>query len=282
MARDDTAPQPTTSRARLRRSGRTLVRVGAILSAIALLLTLIGGWSTRSFLDHISENSVELLTGEAEVSLPADTTRNLYVMGGLVAPGELDPTPVEHLACTIEDSEGRSVAFQDRSAERVGLDSMIARIQLVGTFTAPAEDTYTARCDGLGVVVAPEINPWAVGLRLATLAIGAIGAFAGLSMLLIGGVLLLLVRGDDSEYRREDDEGLPPEEGADEWFEGSAPAEDGDGHETYEDEYVELTPEELDALSPEDIEELVASGALVFEDDDEHEAPEDGAGRGPT
>ncbi|OLT39912.1 hypothetical protein BJF86_06655 [Serinicoccus sp. CNJ-927] len=282
MPADDAAPVTRSSRARLRRSGRHLVRFGGLLAVVSLVVTLIGGWATRSLLDHLQSNSAELLDGTATVSLVEGTERTLYVTGGLIAPGEIVPTPVEQITCTIT-GPGGELPFTTLAEEgsRVGIDTALARFQVVGHFRAEQAGEHLIDCEGRGVVVAPEVSPASALLRLGGLALGSLGTFVGLSMLLIGGVLLLLVRPpeDGAEEVVED---APPEEGADEWWEDEAgedrPA-DGDAAvpsgEVMDDagapgeDYVDLTDEEFAALSEEEIAELVASGQLVLVDDDE-------------
>ncbi|GAA4872000.1 hypothetical protein [Serinicoccus chungangensis] len=279
MPSDRPAPTTRTSRARLRRSGRHLLRLGGLLAVVSLVITLLGGWATRSLLEHLQSNSAELLDGTATVSLTEGTQRTLYVTGGLVAPGEIAPTPVEQITCTIT-GPGGELPFTTLAEQgsRVGIDTALARFQVVGDFTATDTGEHRIDCEGLGVVVAPEVGPANALLRLGGLALGTLGTFVGLSMVLIGGVLLLLVRapqgGEDSEEIIDD---APPAEGADEWWEDEA-GEDrpegagrpaGTGTEDDDAEFVDLTDEELAALSDEQIAELVASGQLVFVDDDE-------------
>ncbi|WP_281964580.1 hypothetical protein [Serinicoccus marinus] len=282
MPADDAAPVTRSSRARLRRSGRHLVRFGGLLAVVALVVTLIGGWATRSLLDHLQSNSAELLDGTATVSLVEGTERTLYVTGGLIAPGEIVPTPVEQITCTITGPGGElPFTTLDEEGSRVGIDTALARFQVVGHFRAEQAGEHLIDCEGRGVVVAPEVSPASALLRLGGLALGSLGTFVGLSMLLIGGVLLLLVRPpeDGAEEVVED---APPEQGADEWWEdeaGESRPADGDAAvpsgEVRDDagapgeDYVDLTDEELAALSEEEIAELVASGQLVFVDDDE-------------
>ena len=303
MSSEQDAPQShgraPSSRGRLRRSGRALVRVGGILLAISLVVALVGGLTTRSLINNLRDNSAELLDGTATVSLGAGAERALYVTGGLVAPGEDLPTPVEEIECTVTGPGGDvPVTHLSDSGQRVGLDNPLARFQVVGSFQAAEAGQHTISCNCLGVVVAPEVSPAGGLLRLGALTLGSMGTFAGITMLLLGGVLLLFARqgGDEDE----DDEVVadlaePPSEGAEKWWsEGSrsrarrAASEDGDAGEDQddaaddvgddgtgadevdeEDEYVDLTEEELAALSDEQIAELVASGALVFVDDDD-------------
>ena len=95
-------PEPGARRGRLRRAGRKLVRVGGLLLAIALVLTLIGGLTTRNLLDNLRTHSAELLDGVGSVELTAGDERTLYVTGGLITPGEQVPTPVENITCTVQ------------------------------------------------------------------------------------------------------------------------------------------------------------------------------------
>ena len=303
MSSEQDAPHPDGrrpgSRGRLRRSGQALVRVGAVLLALSLVAVLVGGLTTRSLIDNLRDNSAELLDGTATVSLSAGAERALYVTGGLVAPGEDLPTPVEDIRCTVSGPGGDvPVSHLSDDGQRVGLDNPLARFQVVGSFRADEAGQHTVDCNGRGVVVAPEVSPADGVLRLGALMLGSMGTLAGVTMLLIGGVLLLVVRHGTDE---EDDEGYavgegaqPPTEGAEEWWEDetrspAAVPDDADGptgaaadgpaeEEQQDDEaspdtdadddYVELTDEELAALSEEQIAELVASGALVFVDDE--------------
>lgn len=284
-------PRPT-SRGRLRRSAQALVRVGAVLLAVSLLVALVGGLTTRGLIDNLRTNSAELLDGTATVTLPAGAERALYVTGGLVAPGEELPTPVEEIRCTVTGPGGEvAVGHLADDGQRVGLDNPLARFQVVGSFRAEQAGPHTLDCNGRGVVVAPEVSPADALLRLGALSLGSLGTFAGITMLLIGGLLLLVVRhGTDDE----DDDGYavgegaePPSEGAEEWWEDEAgdgvpdparppagrPADgsaDGNGAEADdEDDFVELSDEELAALSEEQIAALVASGQLVFVEEDQ-------------
>lgn len=255
-----TTGRPNPSRARLRRSGRQLVRVGAVLTVLSLVLTLVAGLLTRSMVSHLQDNSAELLDGRASVRLQEGTERTLYVTGGLIAPGELAPTPVEQISCGITGPDGRPVALDDRTADRVGIDVAVARIQVVGHFTAVADGDHLVECDGLGVVLSPELAPASVVARVGGLLLGSLGTILGVTMLLIGGVLLMLRRdGHEDEVLDED---LPPAEGADEWWEEER-------SDRGEDDYVELSEEELAAFTDEELEELVASGAIVFVDDED-------------
>lgn len=286
-----TTDRPHHSRARLRRSGRQLVRVGAVLTVVSLVVTLVAGFMTRSMVNHLQDNSAELLDGSATVTLREGTDRTLYVTGGLIAPGELVPTPVEQISCRITGPDGRPVDLDDRTADRVGVDLAVARIQVVGHFTAAADGEHVVECDGLGVVISPEVSPASVVARIGGLALGSLGTILGVTMMLIGGVLLLLRRDDEDEEELVDED-LPPEEGAEEWWEEErsgrgvsdgdgtstpdAGADDGqldedgaDDGELDEDDYVELTEEELASFTDEELEELVASGAIVFVDEDE-------------
>lgn len=289
--------RPHTSRGRLRRSGQALVRVGAVLLAISLVVVLVGGLTTRSLIDNLQDNSAELLDGTATVSLTAGAERTLYVTGGMVAPGEDLPTPVEDIRCTVAGPGGdRPVGHLTDEGKRVGLDNPLARFQVVGSFTAGQAGQHTIECNGRGVVVAPEVSPADGLLRLGALMLGSLGTFAGVTLLLIGGILLLVVRhGTDGD--EDEDEGYavgggaqPPSEGAEEWWEdetrspaavrgeddadrGSPDGTDGAEVEAIlylpeDDDYVELSDEELASLSEEQIAELVASGALVFVDED--------------
>lgn len=281
MPTDDLEPHTSSrvSRGRLRRSGRQLVRLGTVLTVLSLLVALVAGWATRSLLDHLQSNSAELLDGSATVALTQGAERTLYVTGGLIAPGELVPTPVDQISCTITGPSGE-VPF-DRLADqgkRVGIDTTLARLQVVGTFRAQDTGEHELSCEGRGVVVAPEIGAASAIARLGGLVLGSLGTFLGLTMVLIGGVLLLLTRGGEESEDDLDDTAAPPAEGADEWWEeeaatrprpdplGGDPGEDAD---VAEDDYVEVSDEELAALSDEQIQELVASGALIFVDDDE-------------
>lgn len=260
-----TTGRPHPSRARLRRSGRQLVRVGAVLTVLSLVVTLVAGFLTRSMVSHLQDNSAELLDGTATVQLAEGTERTLYVTGGLVAPGELVPTPVEQISCEITGPDGQQVALDDRTADRVGIDVAVARIQVVGHFTSVADGDHLVECDGLGVVLSPELAPASVVARVGGLLLGSLGTILGVTMLLIGGVLLTLRR-DGAEDDEVLDEDLPPAEGADEWWEEEQ-ADRGEP-DPAEDDYVELSEEELAAFSEEELEELVASGAIVFVDPD--------------
>lgn len=262
-----TSHRPSISRARLRRSGRQLVRAGAVLVVVSLVVTLVAGFMTRSMITHLQDNSAELLDGTASVPLAAGAERTLYVTGGLVAPGELVPTPVEQISCEITGPDDRSVAFDDRTADRAGIDLAVARIQVVGHFTAEVGGEHLVECEGLGVVLSPELAPASVLARLGGLGLGSLGTILGLTMLLIGGVLLVL-RQDEDEAAVALEEDLPPEEGADQWWEKNPREPEADDAELEADDYVELSEEELAAFTDEELEELVASGAIVFEDDD--------------
>lgn len=261
MDEPGTTARPNPTRARLRRSGRQLVRVGAVLTVVSLVVTLVAGFLTRSMINHLQDNSAELLDGGASVTLQEGTERTLYVTGGLIAPGELVPTPVEQISCEVTGPDGQPVALDDRTADRVGIDLAVARIQVVGHFTAEVAGEHQVECAGLGVVLSPELAPASVLARLGALGLGSLGTILGVTMLLIGGVLLVLRRETDEDAAA-DEEDLPPEEGADQWWEEGT-SEPG------EEAYVELSEEELAAFSDEELEELVASGAIVFEDDDE-------------
>ncbi|GGK68210.1 hypothetical protein [Ornithinimicrobium pekingense] len=300
--------RPPSSRGRLRRSGQALVRVGAVLLAISLVVALVGGLTTRGLINNLRDNSAELLDGTATVSLSAGAQRALYVTGGLVAPGEDLPTPVEDIDCTVSGPGGDvPVRHLSDEGQRVGLDNPLARFQVVGSFRAAEAGDHTIECNGLGVVVAPEVSPADGLLRLGALMLGSLGTFAGVTMLLIGGILLLVVRHGTDETEDDGyavgDGAEPPSEGAEEWWEdetrspaavraADGPEDDtdddtddvtddvdaetddadlelvGDELDASDDDYVELTDEELAALSDEQIAELVASGALVFVDED--------------
>lgn len=286
-----------SNRGRLRRSGQALLRVGALLLAISLVVTLVGGLTTRSMINHLRTNSAELLDGTATVTLDEDVTRALYVTGGLVAPGEDLPTPVEDIRCTVTGPDGDvPVAHLVDEDRKVGLDNPLARFQVVGSFRAAAAGEHTIDCSGLGVVVAPEVSPAGAALRIGSLMLGSLGVFGGATLLLIGGALTLIVRHGTDE---EEDDGLkvgagaPPEEGAEEWWEEERKspaaerdpaAEEDDEENTDEDdlgdgtpadgdddEFIDLTDEELASLSDEEVAELLASGALVYVDEDEVE-----------
>ncbi|MFK5633757.1 hypothetical protein [Ornithinimicrobium sp. LYQ103] len=295
--------QHPSNRGRLRRSGQALVRVGALLLAVSLVVTLVGGLTTRSMIDHLRTNSAELLDGSATVTLDQGATRALYVTGGLVAPGEDLPTPVEAIECTVAGPDGDvPVAHLADEGRQVGLDNPLARFQVVGSFRAADAGQHTITCSGLGVVVAPEVSPAGAALRIGSLMLGSLGVFGGATLLLIGGALALIVRYGTEE---DDDDGLevgagdPPVEGAEEWWEeerrspaaerdplDGAPADDdvdgldesddGELAESDEDEYIDLTDEELASLSDEEIAELLASGALVYVDEDDEDAESGG------
>lgn len=272
--------RPRTSRGRLRRSATAMVRVGGLLLALSLVAVLVGGLTTRSLINNLQDNSAELLDGSATLSLPANAERALYVTGGLVAPGEDVPTPVQDIECTVTGPSGPvPVTHLSEDGKRVGLDNPLARFQVVGSFRTTQGGEHTVACNGLGVVLAPEISLSGGVLRLGSLMLGSMGTLAGLTLLLIGGSLLLVVRQGTAE---EDDDGYavgdggePPSEGAEDWWEeetrsparvvspGTADEDDSD-----DDGYVELSDEELAALSDEEIAELVASGAIVFVDED--------------
>lgn len=297
MSSDDLEPRASSrvSRGRLRRSGRQLVRLGAVLTVISLVVALVSGWATRSLLDHLQTNSAELLDGTATVTLGEGAERTLYVTGGLIAPGELVPTPVDQISCTITGPSGE-VPFESLAdqGKRVGVDTALARLQVVGHFTAEEAGEHDLNCDGLGVVVAPEIGAASAIARLGGLVLGSLGTFLGLTMLLIGGVLLLFMRGPQDAEDDLDDRAAPPPEGAEEWWEDETgpqlrvsghqdpsladDAGDDMGEDAEEDDYVEVSEEELAALSEEQIQELVDSGALIFVDEDE---PDDRTAEGP-
>ncbi len=285
-----------------------MVRVGAVLLALSLVLVLVGGLTTRSLLNNLRDNSAELLDGTATVTLGAGAERDLYVTGGLVAPGESAPTPVEDIVCTVEGPAGEvPVAHLADEGRRVGLDNPLARFQVVGSFRAQAAGDHTISCTGRGVVVAPEVSPADGLLRLGGLMLGSMGSLAGITLLLIGGALLLVVRhgtdGQDDDDDAVADSGEPPAEGAEEWWEdethgpAALPDEDEQGGEVHdgaedglgtedgplagedqeadedlaevdEDGFIELTDEELAAMSEDEIAELLASGDLVFIDDE--------------
>ena len=170
--------------------------------------------------------------------------------------------------------------------KRVGIDTMLARLQVVGTFRAEETGEHELTCDGLGVVVAPQIGAASAIARLGGLVLGSLGTFLGLTMVLIGGVLLLFMRGGDGEDDL-DDTADPPPEGADEWWEDEAapeadarPGQDDDARFVDQDDYIEVSEEELAAMSEEQIQELVGSGALIFVDDDESMVHGDPGGPG--
>lgn len=302
--------RPRTNRGRLRRAGQAMVRVGALLLAISVVVLLVAGFTTRSLIDNLRDNSAELLDGTARITLSAGSERTLYLTGGLVAPGETAPTPVDQVVCTVLGPSGevpvRHLADEGR---RVGLDNPLARFEVVGSFRAQSSGEHTVECTGRGVVVAPEVSPADGLLRLGGLMLGSMGTLAGATLLLIGGALLLVVRHgtddqDDDGYAV-GDAGEPPSGGAEEWWEDEAqgpsalavPDGENDGgtadldqhlteeaghgtndaapvqaadraDQTDDDDYVELSDDELAALSEEEIAELLASGALVFVDDE--------------
>lgn len=291
MPADDLEPQASSrvSRGRLRRSGRQLVRLGTVLTVLSLVVALVAGWATRSLLDHLQTNSAELLDGSATVALTQGSERTVYVTGGLIAPGELVPTPVEQISCTVTGPSGE-VPFDSLAdqGKKVGIDTALARLQVVGSFQAEETGEHELACDGLGVVVAPEVGAASAIARLGGLVLGSLGTFLGVTMVLIGGVLLLVMRGAEEEDDP-DDAAAPPAEGADEWWEDEADqdaragsvdddldedqadlvADLEDGDYVDEGDYVEVSEEELAAMSEEQIQELVDSGALIFVDDDE-------------
>src|SRR5690606_9192529 len=140
--------RPHASRGRLRRSGQALVRVGAMLLAISLVVGLVGGLTTRSLINNLRDNSAELLDGSTTVSLSAGAERALYVTGGLVAPGEDLPTPVEDIDCTVTGPGGDvPVTHLSDEGQRVGLDNPLARFQVVGSFRADQGGEHTIQCD---------------------------------------------------------------------------------------------------------------------------------------
>lgn len=219
----DPVDRPRTSRGRLRRSGQSMLRVGLLLLAIALVVTLVSGLATRSLLDNLRSNSSELMDGTATLTLDAGQSRALYVTGGLVAPGEDLPTPVEEITCTVTGPDGGvPVSHLKDEDRRVGVDNPLARFQIVGSFRTTAAGEHQIDCSGLGVVVAPEISPASALMRLGGLMLGSLGVFAGFTLALIGGAITLIVRHGTDE---EDDDGYdvgvgePPAEGADEWWE---------------------------------------------------------------
>lgn len=298
-------PEPGARRGRLRRAGRKLVRVGGLLLAIALVLTLIGGLTTRNLLDNLRTHSAELLDGVGSVELTAGDERTLYVTGGLITPGEQVPTPVENITCTVQ-GPGAAVPVNHLKDEdkKIGIDLALARFQVVGDFRATATGTHEISCTGLGVVVAPEVGAASALARLGALTLGSLGVFAGATLLLLGAILSLLMRRGEDEPDDDDldDGALPPEQGAEKWWEEGTPRpadeqgpdeqgpdeetagdldqEVGDGYEDLDDDgFVELSDEELNALTEEEIAELVASGALIFVDEDEelvHRPDDDG------
>lgn len=285
MPVDESEPtvRPSAGRARLRRSGRKLVRVGALLLVVSLVVTLISGFATRSLITHLQTNSAELLDGTARVPLTAGTERTLYVTGGLVAPGELVPSSLDQISCEVTGPDEQPVPFVDRTDDAVGVDLVAARIQVVGHFTAEQDGTHLVECEGLGVVLSPGLSAVSVVLRIGGLVVGSLGTVLGVTMLVIGGVLLMLRRGDQDDDDGLDDD-LPPEEGADRWWDG---AESGDGRsgdgdsadaDADADDYVELSEDELASFSDEELAELVASGAIVFVDDDAEDADDDAPG----
>ncbi|MDO5740039.1 MAG: hypothetical protein Q4P07_07810 [Ornithinimicrobium sp.] len=289
-------PQPS-NRSRLRRSGRMLVRVGSVLLALSLVLTLVAGLATRSLLNNLSTNAYEVLDGRGTLDLDAGSVRSLYVIGGLVAPGEDVPTPVEDITCMVSGPDGPvPVTHLKDQGKKVGIDTALARLQIVGSFTTRASGPHTIDCTGLGVVVAPELNPVTALLRIGGLLLGSLGVFGGATLLLIGGILTLIVRhgvsDDDDDDEGYDDQDQPPEGGAKEWWDespGSAPAPDSSDAsleptepqtasarslvDVDTDDYVEVSQEELDALSEQEIADLVRSGALIFVDDDDQLVP---------
>ncbi|AXH95707.1 hypothetical protein [Ornithinimicrobium avium] len=302
--------RPRTNRGRLRRSGQALVRVGALLLAISVVVLLVSGLTTRSLINNLRDNSAELLDGTTTTTLSAGSERTLYLTGGLVAPGESAPTPVDQVVCTVVGPGGEvPVKHLSDEGRRVGLDNPLARFQVVGSFRAQAAGEHTIECTGRGVVVAPEVSPADGLLRLGGLMLGSMGTLAGATLLLIGGALLLVVRHGTDDQEDDGyvvgDAGEPPSEGAEEWWEEEAhgpaallePDEDNHGRPADPDDradegaapvgpdeeadpsgtpgpgadgdgYVELSDEELAAMSEEEIAELLAAGALVFVDDE--------------
>lgn len=285
-----------------------MLRVGLLLLAISLVVTLVAGLATRSLLDNLRSNSSELMDGTATVTLDAGASRALYVTGGLAAPGEDLPTPVEAITCTVAGPGGPvPVSHLKDEDRRVGVDNPLARFQVVGSFQTTAAGEHEIDCSGLGVVVAPEISPASALMRLGGLMLGSLGVFAGFTLALIGGAIALIVRhGTDEEDDHGYDVGVgePPAEGADEWWEDEnaqaaareraerlARGEDVDpdeapGHGSLasdvagdslleddrlvaeQDDYVQLTDEELSELSEEEVADLLRSGALVYVDED--------------
>ena len=239
-----------------------MTKVGAVLAAVAMVVALAGGLGTRGILNNLRDNSSELLQGSTAITLDSGAQRTLYVAGGLIAPGESAPTPVEEIQCTIAGPEG-AVPFEDLASQgkRVGLDNPLVRFQVVGSFQAQDAGSHTIECTGLGVIVAPEVSPVGAVAALGGLALGSLGTFLGVMMLVLGGGLLLFVRPSEEDEEELEDE--PPAEGAQEWWQEGAAAV-GEP----EDDYVDLTPEELASLSDEQIAELEASGALIFIDED--------------
>lgn len=265
-----------SSRGRLRRSGRSMLRVGLLLLAVSLVVTLVAGLATRSLLTHLSTNSSELIDGTATLDLDAGAVRSLYVTGGLVAPGEVLPTPVEDITCTVTGPDGDvPVSHLKDEDRRVGVDNPLARFQVVGTFRTGASGEHQIDCSGLGVVIAPEVSPASALIRLGGLMLGSLGVFGGFTLALIGGILTLIVRhGVEEEEEDDDDSAGPPTEGAEEWWEEEN-AQAGRGHrvahgetEDSEEGPVQLSDEELAALSEEEIADLLRSGALVYVDED--------------
>lgn len=217
----DDVDRPHSNRGRLRRNGRSMMRLGLALLALSLVVTLISGFTTRSMLEHLRTNSSELLDGRGTVTLSNGATRVLYVTGGLVAPGEDVPTPVEDITCVVTGPEGNvPVSHLKDEDRRVGLDNPLARFQVVGSFSTRAAGEHTIECTGLGVVVAPEVSPASALLRLGGLMLGSLGVFAGATLALIGGVLQLVMRRTADEVDDDaDDVALPPQEGPEEWWE---------------------------------------------------------------
>ncbi|GAA5161456.1 hypothetical protein [Ornithinimicrobium tianjinense] len=303
----DQSGRPHTSRGRLRRSGRSMLRVGLLLLAISLAVTLVAGLATRSLIHHLQTNSSELIDGRGTVELEAGAERALYVTGGLVAPGEDVPTPVEDITCTVAGPDGPVPVNHLKDDDRqVGIDNPLARFQVVGSFRAAADGEHQITCSGLGVVVAPEVSPASMLIRVGALMLGSLGVFAGATLALIGAGLSLLVRhGTDEDDGDGDDLGVaqPPAEGAEEWWEEENDQvdddddSDGDSENTDElddeglgedlddddfdddfdetdladadeDGFIELTDEELASMSEEEIAELLRSGAMVYVDED--------------
>lgn len=266
-----------------------MLRVGLVLLAISLVVTLVAGLATRSLIHHLQTNSSELIEGAGTVELGADVTRALYVTGGLVAPGEDLPTPVENITCTVEGPDGSVPVDHLKDADRrVGIDNPLARFQVVGSFRTATAGEHQITCTGLGVVVAPEVSPASMLIRIGALMLGSLGVFAGATLALIGAGLSLVVRhGTDGDDLDGDDVDVaqPPAEGAEEWWEeenvqGDAQGDelDGDAHDLDELEeepadaddagFIELSDEELASMSEEEIAELLSSGAMVYVDED--------------
>lgn len=269
-AQPRSADRPHSNRGRLRRSGRSMLRVGLLLLAVSLVVTLIAGLATRSMLGQLRSGSSELLDGTGSVTLDAGDTRSLYVTGGLVAPGEELPTPVEEITCSVQGPSGQVPVSHLRDQDRtVGIDNPLARFQVVGSFTATAAGDHQVDCTGLGVVVAPQVSPASALLRVGGLLLGSLGLFAGATLALIGSLLRLFTRHGTDEEEDDDYEtdAEPPAEGADEWWEEENATAD-EPPAAREDDYVTLTDDELAELSEAEIADLLRSGALVYVDED--------------